>query len=166
MRTSSYCSQWQGSSTPQGANRIDVLGAWLQENGVQVIDRPFLTSNPGTKSITIHLSNTDDWGIFIDRRRIPDRVTEYSTLLHEGGHVATGATHEVSSPFDLVEKHEYKANKWAVEHAISEEDLDAAVAGGHTEIWDLAEHFDVTEDLMKKAVSWYVYGNLASDLYF
>lgn len=45
-------------------------------------------------------------------------------------------------------------------------DLDEAVAEGHTELWDLAEYFGVTEDFVKKAVCWYTYGNLATELYF
>lgn len=76
------------------------------------------------------------------------------------------ATHEVNSPFDLVAKHEYKADKWAIERALSVDELDDAVAEGHTEIWDLAEYFGVTEDFMRKAVCWYTYGNLATELYF
>lgn len=79
---------------------------------------------------------------------------------------ATGATHEVNSPFDLVAKHEYKADKWAIERALSVVELDDAVAEGHTEIWDLAEYFCVTEDFMRKVVCWYTYGNLATELYF
>ena len=86
-------------------------------------------------------------------------------MLHEGGHYATGTTHEVSSPYDLVEKHEYKANKWAVQRALSSDELDDAVAEGYTEIWSLAEHFGVTEEFMRKAVCWYTYGNLAVDDY-
>ena len=49
---------------------------------------------------------------------------------------------------------------------VSEKELDEAIADGHTEIWDLAEYFGVTEDFMRKAVCWYTYGNLATELYF
>ena len=49
---------------------------------------------------------------------------------------------------------------------ITEEELDEAVANGHTEIWDLADYFDVTEEFMRKAVCLYTYGNLATELYF
>jgi len=72
----------------------------------------------------------------------------------------------VSSPYDLVAKHEYKADKWAVRRLISAEELDAAVAEGYTDIYSLAEHFNVTVPFMKKAVCLHTHGNLASDLYF
>lgn len=56
--------------------------------------------------------------------------------------------------------------EWAVQSYISENDLDDAVADGHTDLWDLAEYFGVTEDFMKKVVCWYTHGNLATELYF
>ena len=49
---------------------------------------------------------------------------------------------------------------------VTEEELDEAVAEGCSTIWDLAEYFGVPEELMKKAVCWYTYGNMAADLYF
>ena len=79
---------------------------------------------------------------------------------HECGHYATGATHKVLSSQDLIEKHEYKADKWAVEYALSPADLDEAIANGCDSIFALAEHFGVTEDFMRKAVCLYAYGNL------
>ena len=78
----------------------------------------------------------------------------------------TGAFYNVDSPCDIRGKHENKANKWAIQHLISESKLDEAIANGYTEIWSLAEYFDVTEDFMKKVVCWYTYGNLDTELYF
>lgn len=143
------------------------LYRWLETEGVFLFDRKIPFSRKGTKAVTIRLKPPfEAWGIFLDKRRLKTAPEEKSALLHESGHYATGTTHEVCSPFDLVEKHEYKADKWAVERALSVEELDEAVANGHTDIWDLADYFGLTEDLMKKAVCWYTYGNLASELYF
>ena len=63
-------------------------------------------------------------------------------------------------------KHENRADKWAVNKLIPVDELDQAVEDGHTELWDLADHFGVTEEFMRKAVCWYTYGNLATELYF
>ena len=104
--------------------------------------------------------------IFIDFDNVASSSEEAVIVAHEGGHAFTGATHKVCSPFDLVEKHEHKAWKWAVKNYISEEDLDNAVAEGYTDIYSLAEHFGVTEDFMRKVVCWYTHGNLATELYF
>lgn len=110
----------------------------------------------------------DDYEEFIvlDRSLAVDSVESTVHLAHELGHCMTGSFYTAYSPLDIRKKHEYKANKWAVQHLISESDLDEAVAEGNTEIWQLAEYFGVTEDFMKKAVCFYTYGNLAADLYF
>ncbi len=139
---------------------------WLDQQGVFVFDRGLPFSNKNTRAATIQLDNKATTGIFLDKSQIGGAADEYSTLLHESGHYATGATHKLSSSLDLIEKHEYKADKWAVKNLLTESDLDEAVAEGNTELWQLAEYFGVTEDLMKKAVCYYTYGNLAADLYF
>ena len=91
----------------------------------------------------------------MDFDNIPTRAEELVVIAHEGGHCSTGATHRVSSPYDLVEKHEYKAWKWAIQRLIPEEELDAAVGSGLTEAWELAEHFQVTEPFLRRAVAYY-----------
>jgi len=116
------------------------------------------------KAVTLEVGGT--YGIFMDFDNISSSKDEAAVVAHEGGHASTGATHKVCSPFDLVEKHEYKAWKWAVQNYISEDDLDEAVADGYTDIYSLAEHFGVPEDFMRKAVCWYTHGNLAAELYF
>ena len=67
---------------------------------------------------------------------------------------------------DIRKKHELRADKWAIQRMIPEDELDLAVAEGYTDISSLAEHFGVTEEFMKKAVCWYTHGNLATELYF
>lgn len=106
------------------------------------------------------------YGVFMDFGNIHTSAEELVAVAHEGGHISTGATHKVDSPYDLIEKHEHKANKWAIQRLIPEEQLDEAVASGCTELWQLAEHFGVTEKFMKMAVCWYVHGTLATELYF
>lgn len=107
-----------------------------------------------------------NYGIFMDFHNISTQAEELVAVAHEGGHVFTGATHKVSSPYDLIAKHEYKADKWAIQRLISPEALDAAVADGCTDLHSLAEHFNVTIPFMKKAVCLHTHGNLAADLYF
>lgn len=116
------------------------------------------------RAATIELGGR--YGVFMDFGNIHSSAEELVVVAHEGGHISTGATHKVNSPYDLIEKHEYKADKWAVQKLIPEEELDEAVASGCTELWQLAEHFAVTEEFMRKAVCWYVHGNLAAELYF
>jgi len=104
--------------------------------------------------------------VAIDPDRLLDETDERAKLAHELGHCMTGAFYNRYSDFDSRQKQENKADKWAVCATVTEEELDEAVAGGCENLWDLAEYFGIPEDLMKKAVCWYTYGNLAADLYF
>lgn len=145
--------------------KLTELYRWLYDEGVYLFARPLPFQHRATKSVSIRLNKSGDWGIFLDTDQLAGTRNEYSTMLHESGHYATGTTHAVNSPYDLVEQHENRADKWAVRRAVSKEQLDAAVAAGHTELWDLAEHFDITEDLMRKVICLYEHGNLAVDFY-
>ena len=104
--------------------------------------------------------------IAIDPFKLTSTLDEKMKLGHELGHCITGSFYNNYATCDIRKKHENRADKWAVETFISEQDLDNAVAEGHTELWDLASYFHVPEDFMRKAVCWYTYGNLATELYF
>lgn len=100
--------------------------------------------------------------VAIDPRKIKSSADAKTKLAHELGHCVTGSFYNVYSPFDLKQKHENCADKWAIRQLISADDLKQAVAKGYTELWQLADFFDVNEDFMRKAVSLYKYGNLYS----
>ena len=87
-------------------------------------------------------------------------------LAHELGHCATGSFYSLHTAVDSRQRHENRADKWAVRKLITAEALDNAVADGCTEIWELAERLGVTEEFVRKAVCYYVYGNIATELYF
>ncbi len=117
----------------------------FQREGVLVFDYP----QQDTKAVTIR--NDSGYGIFIDTSHMETISEELCVLAHEGGHCATGATHAVCSPLDLIEKHEYKADKHASHRLIKPEKLKAAIANGYTEFWQLADFFGVTEDFIRRA---------------
>lgn len=53
------------------------------------------------------------------------------------------------------ERHEYRADKWAVHALLPRQELERAVKEGCTEVWELAERFGLTEDFIRRAA--YVY---------
>lgn len=115
------------------------------------------------------LSLMDEAGrcyIAIDPFRLLNTQDETMKLAHELGHCLTGSFYNRHATVDCRQKHENTADKWAVNQLITAEALDEAVAQGYTEIWELAEHFDVTEAFMRKAVCYHVHGNVAIELYF
>lgn len=87
-------------------------------------------------------------------------------LGHELGHCVTGSFYSRYTAVDSRQRHENRADKWAIRKLIPAAALDDAVAQGHTELWDLAEFFGVTEEFMQKAVCLYTYGSLATEMYF
>lgn len=120
---------------------------------------------PETGSVSLQTEHMECF-IGMDDKTIPNEQDKKVRLAHELGHCMTGSFYNRHAPRDIRAKHEYQADKWAVEHTITPEELDDAVALGHTDLWSLAEHFGVTEDFMRKAVCWYTHGNLAGELYF
>ena len=104
--------------------------------------------------------------IGVDRRVLRSTSQTRTHLAHELGHCLTGSFYNRYTPYDVRLRHEHRADKWAIRKLIPAKALDEAVAAGHTQLWELAEHFGVTEDFMRKAVCLHVHGNLATDLYF
>ena len=93
-------------------------------------------------------------------------IQERVHLSHELGHCITGSFYNRYAAMDCRQRHENRADKWAIEQLITVDALDEAIADGCTEVWELAERFEVTEDFVKKAVCYHVHGNLATQLYF
>lgn len=121
---------------------------------------------PLPENASMSLEADEKCYIGIDRKQLQNDADERTRLAHEIGHCITGSFYSRHTAVDSRQRHENRADKWAVRRLISESDLDTAVAEGHTELWDLAEHFGVTEDLIKKAVCLYTHGNIAAELYF
>lgn len=126
----------------------------LQESGTRFYTWDLLDQ----KAVTIKMLGQH--AIFMDFDNISCLSEEKVIVAHEGGHIATGATHEMNSPYDLIERHENRAWKWAIRKLIPKEDLVKAMREGYKETWDLAEYFDVTEDFIRKALCLYLNGNL------
>ena len=76
-------------------------------------------------------------------------------LAHEIGHCVTGSFYSRSSACDVRERHEYRADKWAVHALLPRQELERAVKEGCTEVRELAERFGLTEDFIRRAA--YVY---------
>ena len=137
------------------------LYTFAEQQNIEVIE----TSLPENGSLSL----MDDSGkcyIGIDESVMDGDALERVHMSHELGHCLTGSFYNRYSPYDLRQRHENRADKWAVLQLVTEDALDEAVADGCCEIWNLAERFGVTEQFMKKAVCYYVHGNLATELYF
>lgn len=115
------------------------------------------------------LAIMDDAGqcaIAIDPHKIRSEFDERNKLVHELGHCCTGSFYNQYSNYDCRKRHENRADKWAIERLIPFDDLVEAFASGHWDIWDLADYFNVTEEFIKKAVCFHIYGNVAIEIYY
>lgn len=76
-------------------------------------------------------------------------------LAHELGHCETMSFYNIYSPFDVREKHERRANLWAINNLIPKKQFEHAVRRGYDNVYSLAEYFDVTVSFMQKAIDYY-----------
>ena len=97
--------------------------------------------------------------IAIDPEQLKSTQDETLKLAHEMGHCITGSFYNKWAVCDIRQKHEKRADKWAIEKLIPEDELKEALKCGYTAPWELAIHFDVSEAFMCKALHWYKYGN-------
>jgi Zn-dependent peptidase ImmA (M78 family) len=90
--------------------------------------------------------------IALNPSKLDGTADEKVKLAHELGHCMTGAFYLQHSPEDLRRKYEATANRWAVKKLVPLNRLKAALQAGYTEIWELAEHFEVPEWFMQQAL--------------
>ncbi len=95
------------------------------------------------------------YGVFLDFSKIRSTRLLRGVCLHEMGHIATGALHKVDSPFELVERSESRAIGWAAETFLPEHAFRTAFSAGYTELWQLAEYFDLPETDIAAALTYW-----------
>ena len=136
-------------------NLIDLYD-YLLDNGIEVdwfsMDNAISLSIPLPGGVC---------AIALDPVRLRTLEEERVCLAHEGGHCMTGGFYNRYAACDVKQRHENRADKWAIQKLIPEDEFEDAVAAGCETPWDLAERFRVTEEFMRKAIHYYVYGNLA-----
>ena len=137
------------------------LYALARQQNIEVI--PFPLPENGSMSV---MSDSGACAIGMDESVRDGGTQERVHLSHELGHCVTGSFYNIHAAIDCRQRHENRADKWAVQTLIPVDDLDEAVAEGCTEVWELADRFGVTEEFVRKAVCWYVHGNMAAELYF
>lgn len=104
---------------------------------------------------SLSLLKSSDCFIAIDPFKLHSAADEKVKLAHELGHCETGAFYNEFSKYDIREKHEHRADKWAIKKLIPEDELIKAYKYCR-DCYELAEYFDVTEDFMQKALDYYI----------
>lgn len=130
------------------------LTEFAQSRGTSVYEYPL----PETRSVSAKLGDTCFIGI--DSNRLTNSQERAVCLAHEIGHCETDAFYCIYSPLLTRDKLERRATVWAITHTVPRGRLDALVASGIREEWELAEHFGVTVEFMHAAVEYYKNGEL------
>ena len=122
---------------------------YCRQHGVEVI--PYAgVPQPGAT-----IRDRGEYAVFLDFTKIRSARLLRGVCCHELGHLATGALHKVDSPYELVERSEYRANRYVAQHWLTEADFREAFAASCTELWQLAEYFDLPEQDVKNALTYW-----------
>lgn len=89
--------------------------------------------------------------IAMDFRHLHRARHHKTVLAHELGHIETGSLYLCSSPYETRSRCEALATRWAIETLLPFDRLRDAMRDGYTEIWELAEYFNVDESLVHAA---------------
>lgn len=120
------------------------------EYGIRV-DNFVLDRN--TNSLAVYIDGK--YAIAIDLSKMKTEREVIVALCHEIGHCATHSFYNINNHLDVRSKHEYRADKWAIKKLVPEDELIEIMDKGTTEVWLLAEKFNVTESFMIKACEMY-----------
>lgn len=132
-------------------DQLTALYALACGQGISVYRFPL----PETGSLSIQ-DEAGRCSIGLDESAMETSAEQTVHLAHEVGHCLTGSFYNRYAPCDLRQKHENRADRWAIRRLIDPARLYDALAAGITEPWELAEQFDVTESFMRKALRYYL----------
>lgn len=93
--------------------------------------------------------------IYADYSLLWRAKTERVHIAHELGHCETGSFYNVYSLLDIRQKYENRADAWAIKKLIPKDELDTIINMRIVDYWDLAEYFNVTDEFMYKAITYY-----------
>ena len=120
----------------------------------EVSDIPVISfSMPLSESMSVLYGGSCYVGI--DPMKLHSETEEKEKLAHELGHCATGAFYNKYAACDIRERHERKADLWAIKMLVPQDELAAACLQGYREPWELAEYFGVTEFFLRNALEFY-----------
>lgn len=108
---------------------------------------------PNTKAATIETGNK--YGIFMNYNEIKDSDEEFCVAAHEYGHCKSGTTHKLNSDFDIIERHEYRADRQSILEFLPIEMIQKALNKGCIHTYEFAEYLGMPEDFVRLAFKHY-----------
>ena len=99
--------------------------------------------------------STPDGFIGMDVDKLENTAEETVCLAHEMGHCLTGSFYTVESSLCQQRRCEERADRWAMGRLVPLEELKGLLKCGVTCPDELAEHFGVPEQFLRKCVQFY-----------
>ena len=99
--------------------------------------------------------STPDGFIGMDVDKLENTAEETVCLAHEMGHCLTGSFYTVESSLCQQRRCEERADRWAMGRLVPLEELKGLLESGVTRPDELAEHFGVPEQFLRKCVQFY-----------
>lgn len=128
--------------------KTDDLYLLADEDGIDVVEMPM-----EWKALSVYMNGS--CAVAIDTDGMTD-AEEKTALAHELGHCETLSFYNVNDTAETKRRCELRADRWAMEKLIPVEDLLDAFRRGIHEPWELAEEFNVTEELVRKTLTRYM----------
>lgn len=129
----------------------------LQKNDFRAI-----AEKNGVEIVSFHLPNADSMSaevngrcyIGLDDSRHRSLAEEQARIGHELGHCLYGGFYTRTSPFDVMERHEVRADRWYIKRAIPRKILFGLLSRGYN-AWEIAEQLNTTEEYVRRAYYYY-----------
>lgn len=93
--------------------------------------------------------------IALDPYQLKSLADEKYKIGHELGHCETGSFYSRSVSQKERTRAEVRADRWTIKKLLPFEEMEAAIAQGNTEIYELADYFTLPEDLIRQAIDYY-----------
>ena len=108
-----------------------------------------------SKQPAMTMRDDGEYAIFFDEAAFETTAKRYVALLHEDCHCETGVIYNINTPLATIRKYERRTWRHAVLTRLPFAELYYALQEGITERWELAEHFEVTEEFIDMALDVY-----------
>ena len=99
--------------------------------------------------------STPDGTIGMDPDKQESQACELVRLAHEMGHCMTGSFYTLDSDLCQRRRCEERADRWAIRSLVPLDELKRELRRGRTRPDELAEHFGVSEEFLRKCVVYY-----------
>ena len=130
-------------------NTKEIIYKLIDEEKISYINHKLI----GSSGMIAHYK--DLTAIIVDDKTVKGSIAENTVLIQELGHYHSGAYYRTNSPFELIEKMEFKADKKAWEIFFPYPTIKNLMKNGLTTVSQLADYFEVEPSYLARCINYY-----------